>query len=1136
MRRLRFSLVSFLSLAVAVLGGLVLVVVTVGTAHAFSVSPIDASTTPGGIEGVLYEPDGITPVTYGWIDIHDAEDQPWMGTDTDENGFFSIANLPPGEYVLEAHPPPDLPYGSSLPVVVEVLSGQWVGQDLQLTEVRISGWVQDSETGARIEGAAVVAHDDDWIVERWSGTNTNGEYKIGGVDVGVTYTLEAFPPEGSGYVQLPIRYTAVPIATDVVLEMHIPPTSVVGIVHNPDGNPVPDAGVVVFHDEFWAETAADELGGFLFRDLPPDEFWIQAAPPWGKHGRGLLSSPPFTIVVSPPPTVTNVGAITLPRALKSATGKVVEIGTDDRVTDAVVHAHRLDKPGFADTPVDAMGLFTLSLPGGEWHLGAEPLPHSPTEWIFHEPPAWIAFTQPITTPEEIADVLLEVIPTNARVEGHVVCPRLGGCLAVPGLQHGDIWVELRNEDIAHGTELGIGYRFDIPIPDGWYELVVHVEHRLWQGPEPIEVFVGPGQTLDVGDIELWKKDAYVVGQVRTQQGSIVPDVRVVAWQPDAFGWGWAETDANGAYTMPVIPGEWFVEPHPDPDMPYVFRQRPQVVQVAPGGTMAGVDFTLTYAGARIQGMAVGADDPAGERIWGLGGWASAHVLPSEEFFSDAPVWDGGFELKVRGGYTYAVGVDLPPHAPYVSGDAGPVPVAPGELVTTVVLLKRKDAAIEGQLVISGTSDPALGVWAEVFGEDEEGHWTAVRVNAENARYWTGVVSGTWHLRAWVDPAGGYVAAPTPMTVTAESGQPPAQLLFEVVPIGSYIEGQVLQPNGSPMTMTVVFAEGESPFVGYFETYTETDENGYFHLPVPEGEYLVGAGLPHSELKSRGWLNPPPIEGVIPPATGLELRFSQLNAEIQGTVSFAAGINITLTHPAYVWGWAESGEWMEVEANVVEGTGTFTYSMPVVSGTVWHIGTVYDDWNNGQYYESAEKQVDLTTTDHVTQDLTLSGPYAMPQPIIVSFDGSQMQTIVMPDGVELSIPPGAIVVSGTVTLFIFPTQEMRPEPGQEIIGPGYEMWAVDQDGQEIIQFNQNVIMTFYYPPDAVLEAQGVSEYKLVPVYYSTLVGHWILADSYVVDTVNNEITLQIDHFSKFGMFSTESEQHRVYLPVVLRNFQ
>ena len=104
-----------------------------------------------------------------------------------------------------------------------------------------------------------------------------------------------------------------------------------------------------------------------------------------------------------------------------------------------------------------------------------------------------------------------------------------------------------------------------------------------------------------------------------------------------------------------------------------------------------------------------------------------------------------------------------------------------------------------------------------------------------------------------------------------------------------------------------------------------------------------------------------------------------------------------------------------------------------------------------------------------------------------------------------------------------------------IGPGYEMWAVDENGQEITQFKRNVTMAFPYPSDADLTVLGVSEHLLVPVYYSTLVGDWILGESYVVDTVHNEITLQISHFTKFGLMSTAPGEGWIYLPLVLRSF-
>jgi hypothetical protein len=1146
MKRFRFSLFHPLWPAVALLAGLILVM-TLTSAKALPTSPEGPDTpsdAPGGVKGYLYEPDEVTPVEGGWIHIEDAEEQPWMGTNTDPSGYFEIPNLPPGHYILRAHPPEGSTFAASLPQEVEVFSGGWSSKTLFLTRVGISGYVRDCDAipEQRIEGAWVVAHSDDeeWSFQVWDSTNINGEFKLGGVATDTTYILQTFPPPESEYVPLdPITVT--PVVTDVVLEMCIPPINVQGLVHDPLGNPVDGAWVVIWN-EFYGDETGTELGHFFFRGLPLETdnvFWLHAGPPWGEGGGGLISNEPFTIEVPTPPLSVTV-EITLPHAFKTVTGWVVFEDTLAGVPDAEITARRLDGPGFAGTATGPSGAFTVSLTGGEWHLAVRPS-NPPAEWVWPGLPAWIVFDHNTTPQTETVD--FKVIPTNARVTGEVVCPPS----AKPCPPQDAIWVELRHDEIGNGAGVGgppPNYPFEIPIPDGWYELVIHVDSPWWQGPEPIPVFVGPDGTYDVGIVPLLLKDAHIMGKVRNEMGVGVEGVFVVGWQPEEFGWGWAETDGSGTYSMPVIGGEWFVEPQPGPELPYVFNQHPQLVRVLPGGTVAGVDFVLASADSRIEGTAV--DAGSYEPLWGLDGWAWAERIvppPDEpEFFSDAPMWDSNFELKVKGDEEYWVGVHVPPHAPYVSGSTGPVPVPPGAQVPVAVPLEHKDAVIEGALVIAGTSPPesAHGVWAEVFGEDERGHWVNVGVDPDSAWYEMAVVSGTWHLRAWVDPASGFVAVPTTTLATVQSGQVLSFVNFEVWRINALINGTVRAPDGTPAE-AFVFAEGESPHVGHFETRVWSDENGNFELLVPEGGYMVGAALPGDELEAMGWLNPRPID--VPwvefgsPPTDLELRFRQLDGEIHGTVTFAPGIVVTPTHPAYVWGWADSGEWSEAEALVVSGTDTFTYSMRVVSDTVWHVGAVYEDWDNGVFYESPEEMVPVPPTPPIAQafqDLELGGPWPLPQPFIVTFDGAYMQTIVLPDGVELNIPPRALVDSGTVTLFIFPTQELRPEPGREIIGAGYEMWAIDQNGKEITDFNKNVIMTFPYPSDVVLAQQGIQEHLLVPVYYSTLVGHWILAESYVLDTVNNEITLQINHFTKFGTLSTAPGEFQLYLPVVLRS--
>jgi hypothetical protein len=1136
MKLARFSLTRPLWPAILLLAGVILAM-SITSAQALPEEPDAPKESYGHIEGHLYQPSGtqFVPVEGGWIEIHDMDWEPLIGTATGPDGSFTFTNLPPGAYNLHAYPPGDSPFAASVPTIMEVFSNEWTEVNLYLTEVGISGYVRDcdAEPERRIEGATVVAHHDEhWV---WDSTNISGEFKLGGVQEGVPYILETLPPPETEYVSLP-PITVVPVTTGVVLEMCIPPTNVVGMVKDPAGVELPGAGVVIFNADYWEETATDPMGHFHFKGLPPGAYRLQVGPPWNRPG--LLNSKKISVVISEPHSLVDVGVITLPKALKSVSGRVVLEGTNQSVPHAMVAAHRLDEGGYAEIGTAPDGAFELGLAGGEWHLSVEPLAW-PVTWIFPGPPTWIAFHEPLTATEHISDVELKVIPADAAVGGHITCP--GGPCPPDVVPPEDIWVELRNDKISNGAPLNGAYEFIIPIPAGWYELVVHLGHPQVQGPKPIPVFVGPGGFYDVGVIKLLHKNAQIVGWVRNELNQGIEGVEVIGWQPDGFGWGWTETNARGAYTMPVIAGEWFVEPQPGPDIPYVFNDPPKLVRVAPEGRMLA-NFTLDPGGARIKGTAV--DAHTYERLWGLDGWAWAErIIPPDEaeFYSEAPMWDGGFQLKVKGNETYNVGLFVSPHAPYVSGGTGPVAVGPSAQVTVAVPLEHKDAAVQGWLVDALTGfPPSEPIWAEVFGEDQRGNWIVAGVEPHSAEYWMQVVSGTWSLRTWVDPASGYVAPPQPMTVTVESGEVISHTDFEIWPIAASISGQVLKPNGDPLSQTFVFAEGES-VVGYFEAHIKTDQNGTFELHVPEGTYLIGAALPREELDRKGWLNPLPIDNVgtaaDAPATGLELRFRQLDGVISGTITFAPGITATPDHPAYVWGWAENGAWAETEALPISGTHTFTYEMAVISDTVWHIGAVYEDWDAGVYYESGEAVVPVAPpSGEAIQNLEVRGPETLLRPFIISFDATQMQTIVMPDGTNLKIPPGALADSGTVTLYIFPTRKLRPERGREVIGAGYEIWATDQNGQEITQFSKNVILALQYPPDAVLEANGISEHLLVPVYYSTLVGRWILAESYVVDTMQNRITLQINHFTKFGAYSTggaPTAPEKLYLPIVLR---
>ena len=77
----------------------------------------------------------------------------------------------------------------------------------------------------------------------------------------------------------------------------------------------------------------------------------------------------------------------------------------------------------------------------------------------------------------------------------------------------------------------------------------------------------------------------------------------------------------------------------------------------------------------------------------------------------------------------------------------------------------------------------------------------------------------------------------------------------------------------------------------------------------------------------------------------------------------------------------------------------------------------------------------------------------------------------------------------------------------------------------------MIISFKYDPAAVI-AMGLNVDRLRPAYFSTTTNSWTLPDSYVVDENRHIITMQIDHFTRFGILSLEGS-NQIFLPIVLK---
>jgi hypothetical protein len=272
-----------------------------------------------------------------------------------------------------------------------------------------------------------------------------------------------------------------------------------------------------------------------------------------------------------------------------------------------------------------------------------------------------------------------------------------------------------------------------------------------------------------------------------------------------------------------------------------------------------------------------------------------------------------------------------------------------------------------------------------------------------------------------------------------------------------------------------------------------------------------------------WIHPASLNVAVPEGgsvTGLELQFRQPDASISGTVTLPEGTDRDGT--VKLWAYSADSGYTKTEAELGG-----SYSLDVISNTVWFVGAAYQDEAS---FWAAAARVNVPEGG-ATLDLELRGPHPLPAPVTVSFDASQEQYVELADGTSIYIPAGAMPVSGTVTLHVTPIATFPHQRHANVYRYGYAFTAADRHGQPIEQrFNQEVLIIFPYD-EAELVRMGISEQKLKPAYFSTTTDSWTFPESYVVDTVHNMVAMEIDHFTDFAL--TGPAPYRVFLPVVIR---
>lgn len=241
------------------------------------------TTTVPQVTGVIKGPKGES-VSYGWVELRDADNNYVTGIGAGENGEFAIGSLEAGlTYKIKAYPAMGSEFTESSTVSLTIGSdGTYSGGPvtLSLSGTQVTGTVVDPN-GQATNSAWIEVYtlDGQWVTS--TGVDENGKYKIGGLADG-QYEIRAFADPDMNYANSQLAEFKVSgnDLNAVTLNLQLEKPQITGTVYMP-GGAAAKGGWVEIGDEqqSWIlSVPIDKDGTFKLPALENGKYTIQAFP------------------------------------------------------------------------------------------------------------------------------------------------------------------------------------------------------------------------------------------------------------------------------------------------------------------------------------------------------------------------------------------------------------------------------------------------------------------------------------------------------------------------------------------------------------------------------------------------------------------------------------------------------------------------------------------------------------------------------------------------------------------------------------------------------------------------------------------------------------------------------------------
>lgn len=604
--------------------------VTVGTT-ALDVGTIRL-TTPQ-LSGVIYEPDGTTPVQNAWVSIHNEDWSVNQGGNSDSNGKYRIGGaLAAGTYTIEINPPQNRSDLSRVDSTVAITSALTT-KNFTFTKASkfIKGKVKRSD-GTAVSCANVNANKRGG--SGWAGTTTGSD---GSFTLSVTSGAWGVRVEPSTNWDCaaadwinPDPETIVEFSEDateqtetVNFTVQKATAKIKGTVKLKSGEAVTNGNVNANAQAqggmgFWANAQIKADGSYTL-NLVGGKYNLNV---WTQDQRLFAKNVDVTVGENETKTVN----FTMDAKLAHITGTVTD-KAGKALPNVQINGNLECGPngcaGWSNTKTDASGAFDLAASPGRWFLNVDTSRDSlPYVYSGQQKEVYIAGETDTASGIDFALTYADVTITGFVVDenGKKFADFPGWAYARPlAVTEGNGWQE-------YGGSVN-GGKFTIRAPSSLFssaELGVHMGPNSQYTAVPVTVTLVADATI-TQDITVKKNDAAIVGKLLDASGFPISkmDFRCEVFANTEGGNEWHGTQVNndGTYEISLVADTYRMGYHCDESSGVLNRPPKDDKVVVTSGTLVERNLNVLIGNARIKVLVLQPNGKPVDRVWL---WADNH--------------------------------------------------------------------------------------------------------------------------------------------------------------------------------------------------------------------------------------------------------------------------------------------------------------------------------------------------------------------------------------------------------------------------------------------------------------------------------------------------------------------------------